>query len=237
VIEFGTRRRYSAVWHDRVLSFLKHEIAKNLIGTSNVALARKHGLRPHGTMAHEYLQACQVFAPLADFQRFAFETWMQEYRGDLGIALSDVVGIDAFLNDFDRLFALSYAGARHDSGDPFEWGEKLIAHYERLGIDPATKSAVFSDGLDIPRCQELAARFGGRIRTTFGIGTNFTNDFSFPPLNIVIKMVRCNGWPVAKLSDTPGKEMCDDPVYVAWLRRVFQTREALGRAPAGEAGG
>jgi nicotinate phosphoribosyltransferase len=193
-----------------------------LIGTSNVALAKKYDLRPFGTMAHEWLQASQAFAHPADSQRFALDAWMNEYRGDLGIALSDVITMDAFLRDFDLLFSKAYDGARHDSGDPFAWCEKLIAHYERMRIDPRTKTAVFSDSLTIPRCIELAERFEGRIRTMFGIGTNLTNDLGFPALSIVIKMARCNGRPVVKISDAPGKTLTENPVYLAYLRQAFQ---------------
>jgi nicotinate phosphoribosyltransferase len=221
IIEFGTRRRYSGAWQRRVVQTLRERIGPSLIGTSNIALAREFGMKAFGTMAHEFLQAGQVFAPLPDFQKFALEAWMQEYRGDLGIALSDVVGMDAFLRDFDLLFSKAYDGARHDSGDPFEWGEKLIAHYERMGIDPHTKSAVFSDSLDIPKVIALADRFQGRIRTSFGIGTNLTNDLGFAPLQIVMKLVRCNGRPVVKVSDSPGKSMSEDPLYLSYIRSVF----------------
>ncbi len=191
-------------------------------GTSNVGQARRLALAPFGTMAHEFLQAFQAFAPLPDFQKQALETWMQEYRGDLGIALSDIVGMNAFFRDFDRLFSKAYDGARHDSGDPYQWGERLIAHYEQFGIDPRAKFAVFSDGLDMPRALALARHFGGRIRTSFGVGTNLTNDLGFPALNIVLKMTRCNNQPVAKLSDSEGKLMASDPVFTSYLRQTFQ---------------
>ena len=222
VIEFGTRRRYSGEWQQEVIGYLQQNLGPRLLGTSNVAAAMQFGLRPFGTMAHEFLQACQALVALPDFQKFAFNTWMQEYRGDLGIALSDVVGMEAFLRDFDKLFCKAYDGARHDSGDPVEWGEKLIAHYQKMGIDPASKSAVFSDSLDIPKAIALARHFDGRIRTSFGIGTNLTNDLGFEPLSIVIKMTQCNGRPVAKLSDSPGKTMCRDDTYLDYLRRVFR---------------
>jgi len=221
LIEFGTRRRYSREWQARVVSTLRERIPDSLLGTSNVGLAHQNELRPIGTMAHEFLQACQAYAPLPDFQKYAFEAWMQAYRGDLGIALSDVVGMNAFFNDFDRLFSKAYDGARHDSGDPVEWGERLIAHYQKYNIDPKSKFAVFSDSLDVPRALELARHFQGRIGTNFGIGTNLTNDLGLEPLNIVIKMTSCNGRPVAKLSDSPGKAMCGDEVYLAYLRQVF----------------
>ncbi len=222
IIEFGTRRRYSGKWQQVVIGNLQQSLGPRLLGTSNVAAAMQFSLRPFGTMAHEFLQACQALVALPDFQKFAFDTWMQEYRGDLGIALSDVVGMEAFFRDFDKLFCKAYDGARHDSGDPVEWGEKLIAHYQKMGVDPATKAAVFSDSLDIPKAIALARHFDGRIRTSFGIGTNLTNDLGFEPLSIVIKMTSCNGRPVAKLSDSPGKTMCRDNAYLDYLRRVFQ---------------
>jgi nicotinate phosphoribosyltransferase len=222
LIEFGTRRRYSRGWQETATQYLQDNLGTRLLGTSNIASAMKFGLRPFGTMAHEFLQACQALVALPEFQKFAFDTWMQEYRGDLGIALSDVVGMDAFLRDFDKLFSKAYDGARHDSGDPIEWGEKLIRHYEAMGIDPKTKSAVFSDSLDVPRAMELARHFEGRIRTSFGIGTNLTNDLGFEALSIVVKMTRCSGRPVAKLSDSPGKLMCQDDVYLDYLRQTFQ---------------
>ena len=223
VIEFGTRRRYSHVWQDQVIETLKEQMGGQFLGSSNVYFAHKYGLKRYGTMAHEFLQACQAFVALPDFQQFALETWMQVYRGHLGIALSDVVGMDAFLRDFDRLFCKAYDGARHDFGDPMEWGEKLIAHYELLAIDPRTKNAVFTDSLNFQRALEIARQFEGRIQTQFGIGTNLTNDLGFPALNIVIKMTRCNGRPVAKLSDAPGKTMCDDDAYLTYLRKLFPT--------------
>ena len=221
LIEFGTRRRYRRDWQMTVIERLQNSLGPWFLGTSNVAAAQALGLKAHGTMAHEFLQACQALVALPDFQKFALETWMQEYRGDLGIALSDVVGMDAFLQDFDKLFSKAYDGCRHDSGDPVEWGEKLIAHYQSMGIDPATRAAVFSDALNIDKALLLARHFRGRLKTSFGIGTNLTNDLGFAPLSIVIKMSRCQGRPVAKLSDSPGKAMCHDQTYLAYLREVF----------------
>ncbi|MET0332116.1 MAG: nicotinate phosphoribosyltransferase, partial [Dyella sp.] len=146
-------------------------------------------------------------------------------RGDLGIALSDVYGLDAFLRDFDMYFCKLFDGTRHDSGDPFDWGEKVLAHYQANRVDPRSKVLVFSDGLDIPKVMQLYQNFRGRCQLAFGVGTNLTNDVGPQPLNIVIKMVRCNGQPVAKLSDSPGKNMCEDKAYVAYLRQVFQIPE------------
>jgi nicotinate phosphoribosyltransferase len=223
VADYGTRRRFSRSWQEEVIIGLRDDLGANFAGTSNVMLAMRHGLIPLGTMAHEYLQACQSLGPrLRDSQTFGFEVWAREYRGDLGIALSDTYGMDAFFRDFDLYFCKLFDGARHDSGDPFEWGERLIGHYEALRIDPRTKTLIFSDSLNVPLAIKLYRRFSNRTRLAFGIGTNLTNDLGFTPLQIVIKMVRCNGQPVAKLSDSPEKTMCDDPAYLAYLRQVFQ---------------
>ncbi|MCX8521079.1 MAG: nicotinate phosphoribosyltransferase, partial [Rhodoferax sp.] len=164
---------------------------------------------------------------LRDSQIFAFESWAREYRGDLGIALSDVYGMSAFLRDFDMYFCKLFDGARHDSGDLFEWGERMLEHYARNRVDPRTKTLIFSDGLTVPRTIRLYQQFQGRCQLAFGIGTNLTNDLGYEPLQIVIKMVRCNGQPVAKLSDTPSKNMCDDERYLAYLRQVFEIAQPV----------
>ncbi|MEY2621417.1 MAG: hypothetical protein RIT26_1237 [Pseudomonadota bacterium] len=226
IADYGTRRRFSRAWHEEVLRVMSAQLGTGpggqFAGTSNVLLAMKLGLTPLGTMAHEYLQACQALGPrLRDSQVFGFESWAREYRGDLGIALSDVYGIEPFLRDFDMYFCKLFDGARHDSGDPFAWGERMIEHYRRNRVDPLTKTLIFSDGLTVPRTIELFRQFHGRTQLAFGIGTNLTNDLGYEPLQIVIKMVRCNGQPVAKLSDTPSKNMCEDEKYLAYLRQVF----------------
>jgi nicotinate phosphoribosyltransferase len=222
VADYGTRRRFSKVWHDEVVSTLKAQMTPYFVGTSNVLLAMRHEVLPLGTMGHEYLQACQALGPrLRDSQVYALEMWAKEYRGDLGIALSDVYGMNAFLRDFDMYFCKLFDGARHDSGDPFVWGERMIEHYRDNRTDPRTKTLVFSDALTFPRAIEIFRRFSGRCKVSFGIGTNLTNDLGYEPLQIVIKMVRCNGQPVAKVSDAPEKTMCDDPAYLAYLRQVF----------------
>jgi nicotinate phosphoribosyltransferase len=221
--DFGLRRRFSAAWHEEVLQTLVREVPGSLNGTSNVYLAKKYGLVPIGTMAHEYLQSYQAFGVrLRDFQKAALEGWVQEYRGDLGTALTDVVGMDAFLADFDLYFAKLFDGLRHDSGDPIVWGEKAIAHYQKLRIDPRTKRLVFSDGLDFPTAFKLYRHFSDRALTAFGIGTYLTNDMGITPPNIVMKLVSCNGQAVAKLSDAPGKTMCKDETFLAYLRQVFK---------------
>ncbi len=222
ISDFGTRRRFSLAWHEEIIATLKREVPQYFAGTSNVWLAMKNGVTPLGTLAHEYMQACQALGPrLRDAQVFAFDKWAQEYRGDLGIALSDTYGMDAFLRDFDLYFCKLFDGARHDSGDPFEWGEKMIAHYQKHRVDPRTKTLIFSDQLSFPLAIEISRRFHGRTRTSFGIGTNLTNDVGFEPINIVIKMTECNGQPVAKVSDSPGKTVSTDARYLAYLRQVF----------------
>lgn len=221
--DFGVRRRYSAAWQEEVVATFAREVPGLFKGTSNVHLAKKYGLVPIGTMAHEYLQTFQAMGvQLKDFQKAALEAWVQEYRGDLGVALTDVVGMDAFVADFDLYFAKLFDGLRHDSGDPVAWGEKALAHYERLKINAHTKRLVFSDGLDIPTALALHDHFADRIQTGFGIGTHLTNDMGLPTLNIVMKLVSCNGQPVAKLSDSPGKTICDDATFLAYLRQVFR---------------
>jgi nicotinate phosphoribosyltransferase len=220
--DFGVRRRFSRAWHREVVDTLRRRVPTWFKGTSDVRLAQELGLVPIGTMAHEYLQSYQAFdVRLRDFQRFALENWVQEYRGDLGIALTDVVGMDAFLADFDLYFAKLFDGLRHDSGDPVAWGEKALAHYARLRIDANTKRLVFSDGLDLPEAFRLYRHFADRVQLGFGIGTNLSNDVGLTPLNIVMKLTHCNGQPVAKLSDSPGKTLCEDETFLAYLRQVF----------------
>ncbi|MGI4815856.1 MAG: nicotinate phosphoribosyltransferase [Janthinobacterium lividum] len=222
IADYGTRRRFSKRWHHEVVQTLRDRLGEQFAGTSNVYYAMQYGLTPLGTMAHEYLQACQALGPrLRDSQTFGFEMWAKEYRGDLGIALSDVYGMKAFLNDFDMYFCKLFDGARHDSGEPIAWGEQLLRHYEENRCDPRSKVMVFSDALDIPKVLDIFDHFHGRCKLAFGVGTNLTNDLGYEPLQIVIKMVRCNGQPVAKLSDSPGKNMCDDKAYIAYLRQVF----------------
>ena len=239
IADYGTRRRFSNEWHEEVLRTLSDKLGAvispqprglsklpQFAGTSNVLYAMKLGLIPLGTMAHEYLQACQALGPrLRDSQVFGFEVWAKEYRGDLGIALSDVYGMSAFLRDFDLYFCKLFDGARHDSGDPFQWGERMLAHYAANRVDPQTKTLIFSDSLTVPRTIELYQQFRGRCQLAFGIGTNLTNDLGYEPLQIVIKMIACNDQPVAKLSDTPSKNMCEDERYLAYLRQVFEIEQ------------
>jgi nicotinate phosphoribosyltransferase len=219
----GTRRRFSREWHEEVLATLLREVPEYLRGTSNVYLAFKYGITPMGTMAHEYLQTFQaVGIQLRLFQKASLEHWVQEYRGDLGIALTDVIGKKAFLADFDQYFAKLFDGLRQDSGDAYIWGDEMLAHYAKLRIDAHTKSFVFSNALNIPASLALYDHFADQVQVGFGIGTELTNDVGLTPLNLVMKLVECNGLPVAKLSDDPGKTMCKNETFLAYLRQTFE---------------
>ena len=223
--DFGTRRRYSVAWQEQVIERLM-AVPEIFRGTSNVYFAKQFGITPIGTMAHEFLQAFQALdVRLRNFQKAALEAWVQEYRGDLGIALTDVVGMDAFLRDFDLYFAKLFDGLRHDSGDPYAWGEKAYAHYQQLKINPKTKMLNFSDGLTLQKAWALYLHFNDRFQLGFGIGTHLTNDMGQTPLNIVLKLVECNGQSVAKISDSPGKTMTDNDTFLAYLRQVFDIAE------------
>jgi len=222
--DFGTRRRFSYGVQEEVVKVLKDGFPGRFVGTSNVHLAWKLDIKPLGTMAHEWIMAHQQLGPrLIDSQIAALDCWVREYRGLLGIALTDCITMDAFLRDFDLYFAKLFDGLRHDSGDPVQWAEKAIAHYRSLGIDPMTKTLVFSDGLDLPRSLEIFRALRGRINVSFGIGTNLTCDIpGVAPMSIVLKMTDCNGQPVAKISDEAAKTQCRDPNFVSYLRHVFQ---------------
>ncbi|WP_303722526.1 nicotinate phosphoribosyltransferase [Malonomonas rubra] len=221
-VDFGTRRRASRAWQQEVLKTLQRDIPQYFTGTSSLHFARTLGLTPIGTMAHEWLQSWQAVTRLADAQKAALEGWVREYRGRLGIALTDNYSMDAFIRDFsDPYFVKLYDGLRHDSGDPLVWGEKAIKLYQDMGIDPLSKTLVFSDSLDFPKMLEIYRYFKGRARVSFGIGTNLMNDVGNVPLDIVIKMVAANGKPVAKISDEPGKSMCENIDYLRYLASVY----------------
>jgi nicotinate phosphoribosyltransferase len=221
LMDFGTRRRFSREVQQAIVERLTQE--PWFTGTSNYDLARRLSLTPMGTQAHEWFQAHQQISPdLATSQRAALAAWLAEYPDQLGIALTDCITMDAFLRDFGPEFATRYQGLRHDSGDPVEWGEKAIAHYQKLGIDPHSKVLVFSDNLDLKKAVDLYRHFSSRVNLGFGIGTRLTcNIPQVKPLNIVIKLVECNGKPVAKLSDSPGKTICHDKAFVRALREAF----------------
>ena len=223
--EFGCRRRLSREWQDVVVRRFAKETDR-LSGTSNVYLAMKYNLTPIGTYAHEYVQMYQGIdrIPLAYTNHYAMRDWYDEYQGDNGTALTDTITTDLFLMDFNRAMVNNYSGVRHDSGDPYAWGDKLIAHYKSYGVDPKTKVLLFSDSLDFDRAQALYDYFKDRAKVSFGIGTFCSNDTDEQPLNIVIKLQYVNGRPVAKLSDNPEKAMCRDEEYLDYLNRSVAFR-------------
>lgn len=221
-VDFGTRRRFSFQWQKHVLKTLETELSGNYTGTSNVLLSKQMGTPPRGTMAHEWLQAFQGLVHPRDSQRVALETWLDVHHGQHAIALSDCLGMTAFLRDFNPHLANAYVGLRQDSGDPWWWSGKFIEHYKHLGINPKTKTAVFSDGLDFPTATEIHRTFHNKMNVLFGIGTDLTNDMGFKAPQIVIKMTRCNGRPTAKISDSTGKSMCNDETYLKYLKETFQ---------------
>lgn len=222
LVDFGTRRRFSQGVQQAIISTMKTE-CPYLIGTSNYNLAHLWDLAPIGTQAHEWFQAHQQISPvLANSQRIALQAWLDEYPDHLSIALTDCITMDAFLRDFDSKFAHCYRGLRHDSGDPFAWGVKAISHYRKLGIDPMSKTLVFSDNLDLDKALALYCYFCKSINLIFGIGTRLTCDIlGVKPLNIVIKLIECQGKPVAKLSDNPEKTICRDQAFAKALRKAF----------------
>ncbi|MFS1538178.1 MAG: nicotinate phosphoribosyltransferase [Candidatus Phlomobacter fragariae] len=223
LMDFGTRRRFSRAVQYAIINELKNHFPY-FTGTSNYKLAQQLQLRPIGTQAHEWFQAHQqISADLANSQRVALQSWLDEYPDQLGIiALTDCITMDAFLRDFDITFASRYQGLRHDSADPSEWGEKAINHYKKLAIDPMSKTLVFSDNLNLQKALILYKHFYKRINLIFGIGTRLTcNIPQVKPLNIVIKLVECNGKPVAKLSDSPGKTICDNDEFIDRLKKAF----------------
>lgn len=223
--DFGGRRRESRGWHEETVAYQREQAAPYFAGTSNMWLAMKYGLTPVGTMAHEYLQAFQALGPrLRDSQKAALECWVQEFRGDLGVALTDVITTDAFLRDIDLYFAKLFDGFRQDSGDPVEWTDKIVARMKELRIDSRSKTGTYSNSLDFKEAFDIYFKVRDRIRPYFGIGTWLTNDFENQALNLVMKMVECNGQPVAKISDDRGKGLCDNENYVRNLMEVFQVQ-------------
>lgn len=223
--EFGCRRRLSREWEDVVIRRLARE-TENCVGTSNVYFAMKYNLKPIGTYAHEFVQMYQGIdsIPLAYTNHYAMGDWYDEYKGDNGTALTDTITTDLFLLDFNRSMVNNYSGVRHDSGDPFEWGEKIINHYKKYDVDPRTKQLLFSDSLDFDRAQALYDYFKDKTKVSFGIGTFCSNDTEEDALNIVIKLQYVNGRAVAKLSDTPSKSMCRDEDYLKYLKSSVEFR-------------
>lgn len=231
--EFGLRRRLSGEAQEIVVRNLKKMMEEqkyplsNFVGTSNVYLAKKYGLTPTGTMAHEWIMCCgqgnHKHNP-AYSNWYALDAWVKEYGILNGIALTDTITTDCFLKDFQLTYATLFSGVRHDSGDPKAWGDKMIAHYKSLGIDPMTKTLLFSDSLDFKKANDLFWYFKDRAKVAFGIGTYLSNDTCVNPLNIVMKVTACNGMDCAKISDAPGKGMCKNPEYVEYLQRSIDWR-------------
>ena len=230
--EFGLRRRLSAEAQELAVEQFSHlndtmHCITKFVGTSNVYLAKKLNLTPVGTMAHEWImsvgQGDHKHNP-AYSNYYALEAWIKEYGVLNGIALTDTITTDCFLRDFQLTYATLFSGVRHDSGDPFLWGDKMISHYDSLGIDPTTKTLLFSDSLNFHKADKLRCYFEGRAKVAFGIGTYISNDTDVLPLNIVMKVTRCNGMDAAKISDTPGKGMCKNPEYVKYLERCIEWR-------------
>ncbi|MBQ3913690.1 MAG: nicotinate phosphoribosyltransferase [Lachnospiraceae bacterium] len=229
--EFGLRRRLSGEAQAMAVLELKKHIGEYensfFVGTSNVYLAKQHNVTPVGTMAHEWImcvgQGNHKHNP-AYSNWYALDAWVKEYGVLNGTALTDAITTDCFLMDFQLTFATLFSGVRHDSGDPYEWGEKMLAHYKELGIDPMTKTLLFSDSLDFKRATDIYRYFKGRAKTAFGIGTFIANDTDVPALNIVMKTTACNGMDVAKISDVQGKGMCKNPDYEKYLMRCIRWR-------------
>lgn len=230
--EFGLRRRLSAEAQELVVEKFSHlndtvKSASTFVGTSNVYLAKKYGVTPVGTMAHEWImcagQGNHKHNP-AYSNWYALDAWVKEYGVLNGIALTDTITTDCFLKEFQLTYATLFSGVRHDSGDPIEWGEKMISHYQGLGLDPTTKTLLFSDSLNFDKADEIYRHFNGKAKVAFGIGTYLSNDTCVEPLNIVMKTTKANGQDVAKLSDVSGKGMCKNQEYVDYLRRCIDWR-------------
>lgn len=229
--EFGIRRRLSAEAQDIAIKILAEANGSfpdsQFVGTSNVYLAKKYNLTPVGTMAHEWIMCVgqgnhKHNAAYSNW--YAMDAWVKEYGVLNGIALTDTITTDCFLKDFQLTYATLFSGVRHDSGDPYKWGDKMIDYYKSLGIDPKTKTLLFSDSLDFQKASDLYDYFKNKAKVAFGIGTYIANDTNVPALNIVMKVTKCNGQDVAKISDTPGKGMCKNPDYINYLQKTIDWR-------------
>jgi len=219
-MEFGTRRRFSKAYQDILLENLIDTKVENLVGTSNVYLAMKYGIKAMGTMAHSWIMFHQALddIPVGMSQKKAFEVWQNTFKGDNGYALTDTLGTDKFLKDFTYLDALTFTGLRHDSGNPQEWAKKMLSMYRDYGINPESKTLIFSDGVNAETASNFS-KFRDSINVVAGIGSYLTNPIS--PTHCVIKMESANGGkPVAKLSDESSKVQCNDENYLEYLKRI-----------------
>ena len=227
--EFGLRRRLSSEAQEYIVQQLKNYSNEETryVGTSNVYLAKKYHLTPVGTMAHEWVmcvgQGDHKHNP-AYSNYYALNAWVREYSVLNGTALTDTITTDCFLRDFQLTFATLFSGVRHDSGDPITWGDVILAHYERLGVDAKEKTLLFSDSLNFEKATKIYEHFKGKCKVAFGIGTYLSNDTCVDPLNIVMKVTKCNGQDVAKISDVEGKSMCKNQEYVDYLARSIDWR-------------
>ena len=231
IAEFGTRRRHSYAVHRSVVQALTQYGEGSFIGTSNVHMAMLYQTKPIGTHAHEWFMfhAAKYGYKMANL--LGLEHWSDVYRGDLGIALSDTYTTDVFFTQFDKKLTKLFDGVRHDSGDPLRFADKTIQHYERKGIDPLSKTIIFSDGLNYEKVSRIVEYCQGRIGISFGIGTNFTNDVGLAPMNIVLKMTEAYPeeaeWtPVIKLSDEPGKHT-GDPEAIALAKQILHIPDGV----------
>lgn len=224
--EFGCRRRFSYELEEYAIQqFTQHTDA--MVGTSNVMLAMRYNILPVGTMAHEMFQLYQGIPtiPLAYTTKACLDEWYDTYKGDNGIALTDTLTTDLFLLDFDRSMAATFNGVRNDSGDPYEWGEKMITHWQKLGIDPKSKTLLFSNSLTLDEAQRLYDYFKDKTKVSFGIGGHISTEApGVRALNIVIKLQYVDNQPVAKISDDAGKALCQDDIYLTYLKNAVHFR-------------
>lgn len=227
--EFGTRRRHSYKVHDLVMRSLIENHNSKFTGTSNVHFAMKYGVKPIGTHAHEWFMFHGAEFGFKMANQLALEHWVDIYRGDLGVALSDTYTTEVFFQQFDKKFAKLFDGVRHDSGDPFEFADKTITHYQTHGINPLFKYIIFSDGLNLEKVEDIKNYCQGKIGISFGIGTNLTNDVGLRPMNIVMKMTAVLGYnkewiPTIKLSDERGK-YTGDPKMINLAKEFLQIKD------------
>ncbi|MGY4533899.1 nicotinate phosphoribosyltransferase [Pseudomonas sp. TE3786] len=226
VSDFSTRRRLSFKAQREVVNIMRRDFPGVFVGTSNAHLAYEFDLPLIGTMAHQWLMVHQQLSRLRESQNAALENWVREYRGRLGIALTDCISTDFFLKDFDLYFAKLYDGLRQDSGNPIVWADKVLARYAQLGIDPMTKDLMFSDGLNFEKCLPIIRHVRGRAKFGFGMGTSLACDVDgVEPLSIVMKLVRVHGEPVVKFSDDPIKNVCEDASFLQYAANVFGVRD------------
>jgi nicotinate phosphoribosyltransferase len=222
--EFGTRRRLSHEFQDFAVEHLKSEVSNCLVGTSNMYFAKKYNLKAVGSVPHEATMLYQALVHAEDSQVRFLQDWIEFYRGWLSIALTDTLGRKKWNKDFNKKLMTEYTGQRHDSADPYSWGEQRLLAYKKAKIDTDEKTLLFSDNLDFDKSLKLTKHFGQRIKVSHGIGTFITNNIpslsSHKALNQIIKIVQANGRPVCKLSDDPMKAQCEDPIFLEYMKKI-----------------